>query len=388
MVHLGLLLAVLSQGGLEQERLRRIHVQFNPRTPERPVSSPIQEAPRPKPPTPLPRLPEDPPPAVPPAIPATDAPELPNNALRRLRQGFQSAPKPGAEAADSGTSPERTKPGKPGTETRAEPGTETVGEAPQAGLNTEPTGTGSAAGPVGQPGGTSALSKSGPAAPAGAAQGFPEGDPFAGVGSLGAKRRDDVQQTARWRQQVGAHLQHHKRYPDSALELGIEGKVLLDFNVDCQGVLLDLRNLTPEADQSLVQAAKDALKDAVTRTPNPQTPVLEVSLAASCSVPGAASPADCRRSPENLPRPLLDTAASLALKDCATNLAADAQPPAWCLRRYRLTVSYRFQNGQFLPDPASVPEVWRPALEASARQLALPCTALRLRLPVLFRIDD
>jgi hypothetical protein len=149
---------------------------------------------------------------------------------------------------------------------------------------------------------------------------------------------------------------------------------------------LEVHNLSPEADSSLVEAAKDALAEAARRSPSLQEPVLELSLAAACPLPGTSTAADCRRAPANLPSALLETAAQMAFDDCRDQ--PQGLEAEWCLRRYRLTLAYQFKDGQFRPREDSVPPPWRPALRASARDLALPCTALRLRLPVLFRIED
>ncbi|MCG6121494.1 MAG: energy transducer TonB [Microvirga sp.] len=86
--------------------------------------------------------------------------------------------------------------------------------------------------------------------------------------------------TPRWRSQLAAHLERHRRYPASARESGVEGVVHLSFTIDASG-----RVLAHSVARSSGSAALDAAAVDMIRRASPLPPPPDATASVSVTAP-------------------------------------------------------------------------------------------------------
>lgn len=231
-----------------------------------------------------------------------------------------------------------------------------------------------------------------PAAPAveqaapGSETGEDEGDPWGGLPGGGVYPGETALDVAVWKERAELALREVKRYPAEALELGIEGQVMLEFEVACDGSARNVRNLTADADPILVQAARDALLAAAGRlaAAGDQPLRTRLSVSVACRA-GALEASACMARPDSIPGPVQEAALAQTLKECQ----AAAGTNGWCRRSFDLKPRYRLSPARvYQLDEASVPSLWLPAIRASASALSPACPVRTVRLPVRFTIEE
>jgi len=187
-------------------------------------------------------------------------------------------------------------------------------------------------------------------------------------------------------QRIRDRIAEHRVYPEEAVDLGVEGRVVTRFRLDGRGRVHDFAVLNrDEVDPLLVEGARRSI-EAAAPYPVPEiTAMGGLYLAVACWTDGEGDVKRLRMV-EDTGRDALDSAARARAR-----AACARKPKGWHVVEFEESFRVRVtaQGDAFLPSlvEGDLPEAWVSAVRAELTDLVPPlASTAAIRIPITFRL--